>query len=91
MFIQIKITIFAKNIKHTYIMLEIYFLGVIIATILIMINFIIYIKLYKIKYPTSIFYLNDVFTQLFTIAIASWVGVIMTIISIINLLKDNNE
>lgn len=72
-------------------MLEIYFLGVIIATILIMINFIIYIKLYKIKYPTSIFYLNDVFTQLFTIAIASWVGVIMTIISIINLLKDNNE
>lgn len=71
-------------------MLEIYFLGVIIATILIMINFIIYIKLYKIKYPTSIFYLNDVFTQLFTIAIASWVGVIMTIISIINLLKDNN-
>lgn len=72
-------------------MLEIYFLGVIIATILIMINFIIYIKLYKIKYPTSIFYLNDVFTQLFTVAIASWVGVIMTIISIINLLKDNNE
>ena len=71
-------------------MLEIYFLGVIIATIIIMINFIIYIKLYKIKYPTSIFYLNDVFTQLFTIAIASWVGVIMTIISIINLLKDNN-
>lgn len=72
-------------------MLEIYFLGVIIATILIMINFIIYIKLYKIKYPTSIFYLNDVFTQLFTVAITSWVGVIMTIISIINLLKDNNE
>ena len=69
-------------------MLEIYFLGVIIATILIMINFIIYIKLYKIKYPTSIFYLNDVFTQLFTVAIASWVGVIITIISIINLLKD---
>ena len=72
-------------------MLEIYFLGVIIATILIMINFILYIKLYKIKYPTSIFYLNDVFTQLFTVALASWVGVIMTTISIINLLKDKNE
>ena len=70
-------------------MFEIYIYGVILSCICVLINYMGYLKDSTTKYPNWLFYTNEIFWQLILIGPLSWIGVILTGISIILRLKNN--
>ena len=65
-------------------MFEIYIYGVILSCICVLINYMGYLKDSNNKYPNWLFYTNEIFWQLILIGPLSWLGVILSVVSIIN-------
>lgn len=64
--------------------LNIYLIGVVLACIVAMINYWLYLKQYNIKYPHWLFYANEIFWMLLLIGGLSWIGFVCAMISIYN-------
>lgn len=65
-------------------MFEIYIYGVILSCLFIIINYIGYIQDNTINHTHWLFYANEIFWQLILIGPLSWLGVILSVVSIIN-------
>lgn len=70
-------------------MFEIYIYGVILSCLFVIINYIGYLHASNRKYSNWLFYTNEIFWQLILIGPLSWIGVILTGISIILRVKNN--
>lgn len=70
-------------------MFEIYIYGVILSCLFVIINYIGYLHAGNRKYSNYLFYINEIFWQLILIGPLSWIGVILTGISIILRVKNN--
>ena len=65
-------------------MFEIYIYGVILSCLFIIINYIGYIQDNTINHTHWLFYVNEIFWQLILIGPLSLLGVILSVVSIIN-------